>query len=73
MIPHRQNRMSPSMRAEKEEKVEKVQRSPATEIQEAKETAMVKLVMKEGPMEKTKNPAQTRRKEAVSLDDLSGC
>ena len=34
---------------------------------------MVKLVVKEGPMEKTKNPAQTRRKEAVSLDDLSRC
>jgi hypothetical protein len=34
---------------------------------------MVKLVVKEGPMVKTKNPAQTRRKEAVSLDDLSGC
>jgi hypothetical protein len=70
MIPHRQNRMSPAMRAEK---AAKLQGDPRTEIPEAKEPAMVKLVVKEGPMVKTKNPAQTRRKEAVSLDDLSGC
>jgi len=66
-IPRRRNRMIPEMRVvDLEETMEKAAEK-AEKPEEKKEA--------ENPAaERTqKNPVKTRRKEAVSLDDLSGC
>ena len=73
-IPRRMNRMIPEMRVVNlEETMEKAAEKAANPVEMAANPVEMKAEENPAARAAKKKPVEIRRKEAVSLDDLSGC